>query len=115
MIDTLPLLVILVAAGFVWWRVERVLDRVVAAYHASRAADRDVRSREIAIQERVHRETIDDEPMPPDLFALSQRESEPWAQDDMLKTMRDIYRETRDWNVVRAKMGHAPSQVRIVS
>lgn len=34
---------------------------------------------------------------------------EPWAQEDAMKSIRERYAESRDWNIVRRGLGLAPS------
>ena len=45
--------------------------------------------------------------VPHDLVGLAMQESEPWAQRDMMRVMREKYAELRDWNAVRRAMGVA--------
>ena len=47
-----------------------------------------------------------DEPVeiPEDLVALSMQHSESWAQEDLLRVIREKYEELRDWNRVRSAM-----------
>ena len=44
-------------------------------------------------------------PIPEDLVALAMREREAWAQEDVLKVIRERYADLQDWNRVRAAMG----------
>ena len=44
-------------------------------------------------------------PIPEDLLALAMREREPWAQEDVVKVIRERYADFKDWNRVRAAMG----------
>lgn len=43
--------------------------------------------------------------IPDDLLALTMQEGEAWAQEDMLRTIRERYELYHDWNRVRAAMG----------
>jgi hypothetical protein len=43
--------------------------------------------------------------IPDDLMALVMQYPEPWAQDDMLKVIRERYEALGDWNRVRAAVG----------
>ena len=43
--------------------------------------------------------------VPEDLLALAMQEAEPWAQEDVLRTIRERYELYHDWNRVRAAMG----------
>jgi hypothetical protein len=45
--------------------------------------------------------------VPPDLVAVAMMESEPWAQDDMMRVIRERYNTFGDWNLVRAAVGVA--------
>lgn len=46
-----------------------------------------------------------DAPVPDDLVALAMTHSEPWAQEDTLKAMRERYAELQDWQKVRFAFG----------
>ena len=46
-----------------------------------------------------------DAPVPDDLVALAMTHSEPWAQEDTLKAMRERYAELKDWQKVRFAFG----------
>jgi hypothetical protein len=43
--------------------------------------------------------------VPDDLMALALQHPEPWAQEDVLKVVRERYEMLRDWNLVRSAMG----------
>lgn len=43
--------------------------------------------------------------VPEDLLALAMQEAESWAQEDVLRTIRERYELYHDWNRVRAAMG----------
>lgn len=43
-------------------------------------------------------------PLPPDLQPFVFAESEPWAQDDMDRVVREMYAKHRDWNAVRSRL-----------
>ena len=43
--------------------------------------------------------------VPEDLVALALTESEPWAQEEMLKAMKEKYELHGDWNRVRSAFG----------
>jgi len=46
--------------------------------------------------------------VPEDLVALAMTESESWAQEEMLKAMREKYELYGDWNRVRSAFGVGP-------
>lgn len=46
--------------------------------------------------------------VPEDLVAVALTESEPWAQEEMLKAMRERYEVYGDWNRVRSAFGVGP-------
>lgn len=48
--------------------------------------------------------------VPDDLVALAMAQSEPWAQEDMVKAMRERYEQYGDWDRVRSAfgIGHLP-------
>lgn len=43
--------------------------------------------------------------IPEDLIALSMNENELWAQEEVLRVIRERYETYNDWNKVRAAMG----------
>lgn len=49
----------------------------------------------------------DDVAIPDDLIGLALRESETWAQDEVMQAIRERYTEHKDWNKVRIAMGVA--------
>lgn len=43
--------------------------------------------------------------VPEDLVALANQEREAWAQEEVLRAVRERYEELRDWNKVRSAVG----------
>ena len=43
--------------------------------------------------------------VPTDLVAVSLQENEIWAQEEVMRVIRERYEELGDWNKVRAAMG----------
>jgi hypothetical protein len=43
--------------------------------------------------------------VPEDLLAVAMQYPEAWAQEDMMKVIREKYDTLRDWNLVRAAFG----------
>jgi hypothetical protein len=41
-------------------------------------------------------------PLPPDLAAFADQESEPWAREQVTDALRETYAEHRTWDAVRA-------------
>lgn len=61
------------------------------------------------LDERTHRTDVSkEEPIPEDLSAFAMMETEKWAQDAVMKVIRERYTELKDWNGVRAAIGVAP-------
>lgn len=98
---------VVASIGIACWRIEAVFRAVVGTRAAQRTRELDLREREIAIVERLKAEPVEPEPIPPDLMALALQQSEPFAQDDILKVIRQTYAETRDWNMARRAVGRA--------
>lgn len=88
-----------------WWRVETLVRAFITAHAREREREYNLRERELVITERVKAEPREPEPIPPDLMALVLRESEAFAQDDILKVIRQTYAETQDWNMARRAVG----------
>lgn len=53
------------------------------------------------------RETVIDAKIPDDLMGLALGESEKWAQDAVLETIRERFDKLKDWNKVRQSVGVA--------
>lgn len=47
--------------------------------------------------------------VPEDLSALALMEREPWAQEEVMRVIRERYADLKDWNLVRSAMGVAPT------
>jgi len=43
--------------------------------------------------------------IPEDLMAVGMQERESWAQEEVLRAVRERYEELRDWNKVRSAFG----------
>jgi hypothetical protein len=43
--------------------------------------------------------------IPEDLTAVAMQERESWAQEEVLRAIRERYEELKDWNKVRAAVG----------
>jgi hypothetical protein len=43
--------------------------------------------------------------VPEDLVALALQENEPWAQEEVMRAVREKYEDLGDWNAVRSAMG----------
>ena len=43
--------------------------------------------------------------IPEDLVAVANQEREPWAQEEVLRSIRERYEDLRDWNRVRGAFG----------
>jgi len=74
----------------VGWRFATVLDYI---------AKRPDRERESAA-------SFDTE-IPPDLVAIAYNETEEWAQEEVLRAIREKYEALNDWNRVRIAFGVA--------
>lgn len=57
------------------------------------------------ILQAQHPKPSQQEPIPGHLLALAGRESEPWAREQVLQTIREHYDELRDWDRVAQRMG----------
>ena len=47
--------------------------------------------------------------VPEDLVGMAMLEREKWAQEELLRAMRERYEDLRDWNLVRSAFGVAPT------
>lgn len=73
---------------------------VVACYRLAKALE--------AFAPKVS-ESRDEDPynaeIPDDLMAIAVTENEVWAQEEVVRVIRERYEDLRDWNKVRAAMG----------
>lgn len=76
--------------------------------HVARALS--LAERRLAVEERrvdveriatVKPPLTDDDPMPKDMVEWALNETSPWAQEDMIKRMRELYDRLHDWEKVR--------------
>lgn len=72
---------------------------MVAIYRISKALEAFVPQK---INPELARKDID---VPDDLVALAMQENASWAQEEVLRVIRERYEELSDWNRVRAAMG----------
>jgi hypothetical protein len=47
--------------------------------------------------------------VPEDLVGMAMLERESWAQEELLRAMRERYEDLKDWNLVRSAFGLAPT------
>lgn len=50
------------------------------------------------------------DPLPTDLFLVALQESEPWAREQVLQSMRESYDTTQSWDAVRMRYGLNPAE-----
>lgn len=72
-----------------------------AAHRLSAAIEafKPVRASEVSKSEQL------DYDIPNDLVALANQENEVWAQEEVLRVIREKFEMLQDWNQVRAAMG----------
>lgn len=61
----------------------------------------------VAVVDRIIPQKSKEQPyvsIPDDLMALAMSQTEAWAQEDLLRVVREKYEDLRDWNRVRAAM-----------
>ena len=85
----LGLLPHLIWAGVVVYAINVTLYRLPVRFHPSEGVD----------------DAFANFTVPDDLMALALQHPEPWAQEDVLKVVRERYEMVRDWNLVRSAMG----------
>jgi hypothetical protein len=85
----LPLLSDLVWGGIVLWCLPEVCDTI--------RAFAPTRSEATAVMPETE--------VPEDLVAFAMQEREAWAQEEVLRAVRERYEELHDWNKVRSAVG----------
>ena len=73
---------------------------VVAAFRLSKALEAFAPRRSEKEEEDPYNVDI-----PNDLLAIATAENEVWAQEEVIRVIRERYENLRDWNKVRAAMG----------
>lgn len=86
-----------------WWRAEPFIRRGFEYLFAKL-------EKEFPLETLTPVQVVVDDEIPQDLIALSQLESEGWAKEAALRTMRELYDLTHDWGKVRTIMVSAHSQ-----
>jgi hypothetical protein len=78
-------------AAFLWvaYRAERLADRVLTLRETAAA-------RAAVVPDKLR--------IPPDLLAMADDQSEPWAQDQTRALLRESFEELGSWALVRAKV-----------
>lgn len=104
MIDVALAGAIIATVIFIWLRIEPRVDRTLSLSERKlKIEERRVEIEHIATVKPAIR---DDDPMPQDMAEWAMNESTEWAQDDMLKRMRELYDRLHDWPKVRAALMH---------
>jgi hypothetical protein len=88
-------LALVLSVWAVVWRTEVLLRLFVPDLLAQRA-------QLIALSEQAVTAAPEREPLPPDLEAIADRETEPWAREQVRAAILDDYAERQDWDEVRA-------------
>jgi hypothetical protein len=79
-----------------------LLWAAVAVYAIHRVGDIVVRFAPVRSETALPHAPVE---LPDDLVAVAMQERESWAQEEVLRAIRERYEELRDWNKVRAAVG----------
>jgi hypothetical protein len=79
-----------------------LLWAAVAVYAIHRVGDIVVRFAPVRSETALPSAPVE---LPDDLVAVAMQERESWAQEEVLRAIRERYEELRDWNKVRAAVG----------
>lgn len=92
-------LALVACVGVIVWRLEGVVHRYLPTYLAHVTA---TQSRTVALQEAATMPTPPKAPLPGDLEAIANRETEPWAREQVRAAIQDDYDAHQDWDKVRS-------------
>lgn len=82
----------------IWAAVVVYLTERILRWLDARRAQAETSARDVPVE------------VPTDLVALALNEREEWAQEEMLRAMRERYETLKDWNMVRSAFGVAPQE-----
>lgn len=101
---------VLAGVALVGWRLERVLRERMALQRAQVERELAIRERQIALEERRVAATLEPEEVPVDLRLRYERETEPWARDQMRALIRELFDQFKTWDGVRMALGQLDAQ-----
>jgi hypothetical protein len=82
-----------------------VLWPLVALYAVAKACQTVALFAPVPVVPESKQESAYDATLPEDLIAVAMQYPDAWAQEDMVKVIREKYDTLRDWNLVRSAFG----------
>lgn len=95
----LLLLAVVACVALITWRVEVTVNRYLPTYLAHVTS---TEARTVALAEAATQPTPPKVPLPGDLEAIANRETEGWAREQVRAAIQDDYEAHQDWDKVRS-------------
>jgi hypothetical protein len=92
-------LALLACVVVVVWRLEAAVDRYLPTYLAHVTS---TQARTVALAEAATKPSPPKPPLPGDLEAIANRETEGWAREQVRAAIQDDFEAHQDWDKVRA-------------
>lgn len=92
-------LALIACVALVVWRLEGVVHAYLPSYLAHVTA---TQARVVAVQEAAAATRPPKEPLPGDLEAIANRETESWAREQVRAAIQDDFEAHQDWDKVRS-------------
>lgn len=103
----LALAVVAAAAGVLGWRFDGLVRTWLASRRAVEERTLALRERELALAERRAEGSEEMPALPLDLLARVNGETEPWAREQVLSLVQQLWRKHKSWDPVRHELSTA--------
>lgn len=97
----------LLTLGVVGWRVEGLVRAWLGARRTLEERTLALRERELALAERRAEGSEEMPPLPLDLVSRVNGETEPWAREQVLSLVQQLWRKHKSWDPVRHELSTA--------
>lgn len=101
----------LLTLGVVGWRFDGLVRTWLASRRAVEERTLALRERELALAERRAEGSEEMPPLPFDLLSRVNGETEPWAREQVLALVQQLWRKHKAWDPVRHEMATADAHV----
>lgn len=105
--ESLGLAAGLLTLGVVGWRIDGLIRSFMASRRAVEERTLSLRERELLLAERRAEGSEEMPALPLDLQARVNRETEPWAREQVSSLVQQLWRKHRAWDPVRHEMSTA--------
>lgn len=98
------------AVVFGAWRAELLMRERMRIVRAQMEHAMAMRERELALEEARRAASLEPEDVPVDLRLRYERETEPWAREQMRALIRELHGQCKNWDGVRQALGQLDAQ-----